>query len=234
MVLVILYKQYKSYFNEDGYFDCWIQNHFWRFSVGVFQYIGVILHCFVIIYSSCDQKQYTNTDPLKCYQRNIIKNYFKFIAIYVVLWTPYMVVAILDLSKDTVKIPFWVRILCSGFIISTGLANGIIWHTNKGTYQRSKSIINKISPNVLNKNEKRIGINNSRIITFKTNPLSEINTITNITTQTPTKPSDHDPASKIGARSMYNHGDDTPTMMLIENTVNEYKYITSASASQEA
>ena len=128
-------------------------------------------------------------------------------------------------------------VLTVGCMISTGLANGIIWCTNKGNYETpTRLTINNDSPTMLNKNEKRIGINSSKIVTNTFNALSGINIESNMNTETVTSslPLDYDPASKIGPRSMYNGDDDTPTMMLIDNTVNEYKYdITSENVTKD-
>ena len=227
MILVILNKQYGSHFVGNGHFDCWIKDDSWVFSVTMFQDLGFILHCFVIMYSCCEKKNNDAARSIKCYRRNIMKNYIKFIGIYVILWIPNMVSGIFDVIVDGDQLPFLVTVLELSFLLSTGIANGIIWHTNKGTYPNTtKLIINKKSPTVLNINEKRIGINNSRIITFTFKPFSDINKKSNINTETQTSslPLDYDPASKIGPRSMYNGDDDTPSMMLIDNTVNQCNY----------
>ena len=243
VVFVIINKQYGSHFAENVYIDCWMKNDYWKFGITMFIDLGLILHCFVIIYSCYDNYNYQKEtfnigQTIKSYQRNIMKNYYKFIAIYVILWIPAMVLGILDVTIGANKIPFWMKISESGFIIFTGIANGIIWHTNKGTYATSKKLINIInqkSPTILIKNEKRICINNSKIETNTFKALSGINIDSNMNTETITssKPLDYDPASKIGPRSMYNCDDYTPTMMLIDNTVNEYKYdITSVIVSE--
>ena len=211
-------KHYGAILIENKYFDCWLTNNAWKFGIAIFQYLGFILHCFIIIYSCVKNGQYGNRESMQCYRRSIMTNYFRFIAIYVILWTPAMVVGILDLIIGGDRIPFWMKVLTDGSMISTGTANGILWYINKKNYQKPNKLIkitNKSQP-ILNETQKRIGINSSYL---------GLNTQTMITTETitPTKPSDYDPASKIGPRSMYNHYDDTPTMMLIDNTVNQYK-----------
>ena len=225
---------------ENGYISCFITNDDWLFGITVFQDLGLVLHCFVIVYSCCKNKKFNAPEPIKCYHNNIMKNYSKFIGIYVLLWIPSMVYGILiKITNDKKKMLFWMEIFQKGFIISTGLANGLIWYNNKGTDPRSDKLIKidfKKSPPILNKNKDRIGINNSGIITFTCKPLSGVNTKSNINTDTttPSKPLDYDPASKIGPRSMYNGDDDTPTMMLIDNTVNEYQYkLTSTTVTQD-
>ena len=220
MALVIQQKHYGwSYSNEFGYLSCWINDDFWRFGGITFQYLVVILHCIFIIYICWKKKKYSNTQSLKYYHRNISKNYFKFITIYVILWIPYMAFGIWILSTGQKKAPLWVIVFTLAFLISSGTANAILWNSNRiaspaaikliGTNHGTKSIP------VLNKNQKRIGINTSKMITC---------TQANTKIKTSSLPLDYDPASKIGPRSMYNGDDDTPSMMLIDNTVNEYKY----------
>ena len=155
--------------------------------------------------------------------------YFKFIAIYVVLWIPYMLLGILDVIIGFDKVSLSLMFVAQSFMILTGTANGIMWFINERKHQTSIQLIhtNKDtkSQHILNKNQRRIGINSSKMITF-TDPNQEA--------ETSTKPLDYDPVSKIGPRSMYNGDDDTPTMMLIDNTVNEYKYeLTSTTVTQD-
>ena len=228
-MLVIIKKQYGSFIIGNRYLTCWIKTNDWKLGISIymFQYIGLILHCCIIVYSCCVKRKYGN----------IMKNYFRFIVIYVILWIPAMIYGILTLIIGSARIPFGMIVLTISFMLSTGLANGIIWCTNKGTYETpTKLIINNESPTILNKNENRIGINSSKIVTNTFNALSGINIESNMNTETVTSslPLDYDPASKIGPRSMYNGDDDTPTMMLIDNTVNEYKYdITSENVTKD-
>ena len=192
-------------FFDNGFFDYWITNASFSFSITMLCYFGFILHC------------KRNTRCLISYHANIMKNYFKFIPIYVLSWIPYMVWGIIDVAFGSNGISFWIVVLAVAFLISSGIANAIMWYITNTRYQGSTKFLNNNikSQYIINKNENRIGINSSKMSTFAE---------TTVETVAPTKPSDYNPASKIGPRSMYNHDDDTPTMMLIDNTVNEYKY----------
>ena len=238
VVLVVVKEKYGMTVFENGHKSCWIKNDDWIFGFTIFQNLGLILHCFVIIYSCCKSKKYTKSEPTKCYHSNIMKNYSTFISIYVLLWIPSIVYGVSRIAIDNKKIIYWMLIAQSGFIYSTGLANGIIWYNNKGTDPRSHKLV-KInftkSPPLLSKNMDRMGINASKIVPFTFNRLSGVNPISNINKETTSSlPLDYDPASKIGPRSMYNHDDDTPTMMLIDNTVNQHSCnITSTAVTQD-
>ena len=156
----MIYKQCGTVLHDYG-LNCWIKGSDWRVVESIFIVLSLAFHCFAMIYL-CFKKRQKHCGESTTHQYNImLKNYFRFIVVYFVLWIGTIFTQVWAVTRSN-EPPIWISILTNINMASTGIGNGIAWCINKYSDRgpkmselKKKELLAQLHPK-----RKRIGINN--------------------------------------------------------------------------